>query len=102
LINAPYFLTFIFNNHVNAVLFGHTHESFFGGLSVYDFKDQIMYRRKYPRLIHQLFPRYFSDPQADIFSFSRVPTNSGRLPSFDRYFEYLYIKNILNKDIKGV
>ena len=101
LINAHEFLTFLLPKHVNAVLFGHTHESFFESVSAEILKSQIMFRRKSHRLFRQSLPQYFSEPEVDSLSFSRVRTKSGRFPSFDKYFEYLYIKNILKKDING-
>lgn len=101
LINADQFVAFLLSKHVNAVLFGHTHESFFENVSAEILKSQIMFRRKWPRWLRQSFPRYFNKSEVDGLSFSRVSTKSGRFPSFDKYFEYLYIKNILKKDIIG-
>jgi 3',5'-cyclic AMP phosphodiesterase CpdA len=99
--NAHLFLAFLLSKHVNGVLFGHTHDSFFEKISADILRDQIMYRRKVPRLLRQILPKFFNRPDADSLSFDRIATKSGRYPSFDKYFEYLYIKNILGKSING-
>lgn len=101
LINVDQFVAFLLSKNINGVLFGHTHESFFEKISADILRNQIMFRRKWPRWLRQMFPRYFNKPIIDSLSFSRVPTKNGRFPSFNKYFEYLYIKNILKKDING-
>lgn len=99
--NVDQFVAFLMSKDINGVLFGHTHESFFEKISADILRKQLAFQRKWPRWLRQLFPRYFSRPSIDSLSFSRVRTKGGGFPSFDKYFEYLYIKNILKKDING-
>ncbi len=101
LINVDQFVSFLLSKDINCVLFGHTHESFFEKISADILRQQIAFHRRWPKWLRRLFPRYFSKPSIDSLSFSRTRTKNGRFPSFDKYFEYLYIKNILRKDING-
>lgn len=99
--NVDQFLAFLLSKDVNGVLFGHTHESFFEKISADILRNQLAFQRKWSRWLRKRLPRYFSRSPIDSLSFARSATKSGRFPSFDKYFEYLYIKNILGKQING-
>jgi hypothetical protein len=80
---------------------GHTHESFFEKVSAELLRSQMKDERFWRRLLRRTFPRQFSGGQHSTLNFPKIPTRDGRYPSFDKFFEYLYVKHVLGKDING-
>jgi predicted phosphodiesterase len=101
LINLGSFVSFLLTRHINGVFFGHTHESFFEKVSAELLRSQMKDERFWRRLLRRTFPRQFSGGQHSTLNFPKIPTRDGRYPSFDKFFEYLYVKHVLGKDING-
>lgn len=101
LLNVDAFLAYLLSENINAVLFGHTHERMFDKVSADMLKKQIVFKRKYGRWLRKIFPKQWFSQHMHSLSFDRVPTSSGRYPTFDNYFEYLYLKNILRIKVSG-
>ncbi len=99
LINVDEFLGFLLAENVNAVLFGHTHKRMFETISANILKGQVTDSRKHSRWLRNMLPRHWFSPEMHSLSYNREPALSGRYPSFDMYFEYLYLKNILNEPV---
>jgi len=102
MVNTDDFLAFLLSENINAVLFGHTHERFFENVSAEMLKKYILIKRKYGRWFGSILLKYWFSQKMPSLSFNRIPTKSGRFPSFDKYFEYLYLRDVLKeKDILG-
>ena len=101
LINVGDFVSFLLSHHVNGVFFGHTHDSFFEKVSAEILRKQMKNERFWRRWLRKQFPRQFSGTQHSTVNFPKTPTRDGRYPSFDKFFEYLYIRHVLQKDING-
>jgi len=87
--------------NVNSVFFGHTHESTFEKISDNMLKELIIAKGKNSRFWQLLLLRRNNSTGMSTISYKREKTKRGRFPSFNKYFEYLYLKNILGKPIKG-
>lgn len=101
LVNLGDFMSFLLSNHINAVFFGHTHDSLFEKVSAEILHKQMKNSKRWRRWLRNHFPRFFSGHRHSTLDFPKVPTRDGRYPSFSKFFEYLYIKDVLHKDILG-
>ena len=95
----PYFL----GSKFNAILFGHTHEYFADLIYPGLVKKKIKDKKSLDRFIHSKIPVYLlrSLLSYEGLSFTREKTKNGQFPKFSAYYEYLYIKEKLDKNIKG-
>jgi predicted phosphodiesterase len=101
LINVGDFMSFLLSRHVNGVFFGHTHDSFFEKISADLLRNQMKSPNRWRRWLRNNFPRFFSGQPLSSLDFPKIATRNGRYPSFDKFFEYLYINHVLQKEIKG-
>lgn len=101
LINVGDFMSFLLSRSINGVFFGHTHESFFEKISAEFLYKQMKDTKRWKRWLRNNFPRFFSGQQQSSLNFPKEATRSGRYPSYDKFFEYLYIKNVLKGKIQG-
>lgn len=101
LINVGDFMSFLLSSHINGVFFGHTHDSFFEKVSANFLHAHMKSTSRWKRWLRNNYPRFFSGNQHSSINYPKVPTRNGRYPTFDKYFEYLYIRHVLKVPIKG-
>jgi 3',5'-cyclic AMP phosphodiesterase CpdA len=101
MINVGDFMSFLLSRHINGVFFGHTHESFFEKISAELLRTHMKDQRRWERWLRKSFPRFFSGNQRSTLNYPKIATRNGRYSSLDKFFEYLYIKYVMNRTIKG-
>ncbi len=100
--NSAQVAAYMIENDFQAILFGHTHQSFIDLLTKKFISNNLNDKRKVTRFFKRILPSWILRRinKDDLVSYKRVKTKNGKFPTFAYYFDYLYIKS-LNIDIKG-
>lgn len=91
---------YLLNCGFDAILFGHTHKSHFDYIP-YNLVIKLLPTKKgTKRLINNKLLKYLINETSTV-SYDRKKSKNGQYPTFLRYFQYLYIKNIKLCDVRG-
>lgn len=107
LINPADDVAYFLSCNFNAILFGHTHKAYGAALPTNLVLNLMSAKgkRKKGAIWKKMMPKYltkkFSAEDNDSISYKREKTRLGQFPTFNKHFQYLYLKNIKMEDIKG-
>jgi 3',5'-cyclic AMP phosphodiesterase CpdA len=103
LINADQVLALLLSKNINGIFYGHTHRSFFEEMSADLIKKELESMsgmrkelHKFERTVRHSIPQKYSKT-ANVYTVHKRKTINGRYPTLNKYFEYLYIKDVLKK-----
>jgi predicted phosphodiesterase len=103
LLNSREVLSHFLGCDFDLIMFGHTHNYWFDVIPPRLLGEVVGSKRVFRSYFRRFLPRWVLRslaPECGV-AYHRVATRNGKYPTVSRYFEYLYLKFVLKREVKG-
>lgn len=103
-VNSAEAIAYFLNCKFDALLFGHTHKEYIDKLPSELVAKLVPDRRKCRRLLSKLLPLVLVNNLiggSGLGNYKKIRTKDGQHPKTSKYLEYLHVKKVLKKNVKG-